>query len=303
MSAAAEEDDTIMQRCASCGIAGVDDIKLKDCSACLLVKYCSVKCQKDHRKQHKKECKKRVAELHDEILFKQPESTHFGDCPICCLQLPIDPAKYTLMTCCSKHVCKACDLANAKREYEGRLQEKCPFCRKPMPSTDEECIEQLMKRVGADDPVAICEMGTVRYREEDYKSAFEYWSSAAAIGDVQAHYQLSVLYHYGRGVEKDEKKELHHLSEAAISGHPRARFNLGLLEVANGQYGRSAKHFIIAANLGYDEALKQIKRLFKAGYVSKDDFAAALRGHQAAVDATRSPQREEAAEFYKYIEK
>ena len=29
--------------------------------------------------------------------------------------------------------------------------------------------------------------------------------------------------------------------------------------------------------------------------MSKDDFAAALRGHQAAVDAAKSPQREEAA--------
>jgi hypothetical protein len=28
--------------------------------------------------------------------------------------------------------------------------------------------------------------------------------------------------------------------------------------------------------------------------VSKDDYAAALRGHQAAVDATKSEQREEA---------
>jgi len=31
------------------------------------------------------------------------------------------------------------------------------------------------------------------------------------------------------------------------------------------------------------------------GRVSKDDFAAALRAHQAAVDATKSPQREAAA--------
>jgi len=30
----------------------------------------------------------------------------------------------------------------------------------------------------------------------------------------------------------------------------------------------------------------------KCGYVSKEDFASALRGHQAAVDATKSPQRE-----------
>ena len=100
MSAAAEEDekkedDFLMMKCDSCGVVanGEDDVKLKKC-ACKLVKYCSVKCQKDHRKQHhKNECKKRVDELRDEILFKQPESTHVGDCPICCLPIPIDQSK------------------------------------------------------------------------------------------------------------------------------------------------------------------------------------------------------------------
>jgi len=75
-SGVVEESDDIMY-CAACGTAGIDDIKLKDCSACTLVKYCSVKCQKDHRPQHKKECKKRAAELRDELLFKQPESSHW----------------------------------------------------------------------------------------------------------------------------------------------------------------------------------------------------------------------------------
>ena len=65
--------------CASCGIAEVDEIKLKECSACDLVRYCSVKCQREHNSQHQQECKKRAAELRDEILFKQPESTHIGD--------------------------------------------------------------------------------------------------------------------------------------------------------------------------------------------------------------------------------
>ena len=32
----------------------------------------------------------------------------------------------------------------------------------------------------------------------------------------------------------------------------------------------------------------------KRGFVKKEDFAAALRGHQAAVDATKSPQRQAA---------
>lgn len=53
--------------CASCGVAGSDDIKLRRCTACHLAKYCSVKSQKDHRPQHKRDCKKRAAELRDEI--------------------------------------------------------------------------------------------------------------------------------------------------------------------------------------------------------------------------------------------
>jgi len=55
----------------------------KTCDGCKSVRYCSVKCLTDHRSQHKRECKKRAAELRDEILFKQPESSHKGDCPIC----------------------------------------------------------------------------------------------------------------------------------------------------------------------------------------------------------------------------
>ena len=96
MSASTESEGYTMQRCASCGTAGGDEIKLKNCTACYLVRYCSVKCQKDHRPKHRKECKKRAAELEDEILFKQPESSNFGDCPICCLPLPLDPQKYIL---------------------------------------------------------------------------------------------------------------------------------------------------------------------------------------------------------------
>ncbi|KAK1738592.1 hypothetical protein QTG54_010622, partial [Skeletonema marinoi] len=57
--------------CASCGIEESDDIKLKSCTACKLVRYCSVKCQREHRPKHTQECKKRAAELHDEILFRQ----------------------------------------------------------------------------------------------------------------------------------------------------------------------------------------------------------------------------------------
>ena len=113
-----------------------------------------------------------------------------------------------------------------------------------------------------------------------------------------AHYNLSVMYREGEGVDKNEKKEVYHLEEATIGGHPLARYSLGCYEGNAGRYERAYKHFIISAKQGYDDALEMVKKGFQRGEVSKEDFEAALRGHQAAVDATKSEQREEAHAFY-----
>ena len=95
MSSESEElegEGTGDEVCASCGVAAVDDTKLKKC-ACGLVKYCSADCQKNHRSRHKKACKKRLAEMHDKQLFTQNDISHREECPICCLPLSIDLKK------------------------------------------------------------------------------------------------------------------------------------------------------------------------------------------------------------------
>ena len=114
------------------------------------------------------------------------------------------------------------------------------------------------------------------------------------MGNIEAHYSLSISYWEGEGIEKDKKKTFYHLEEAAIGGHPLARNNLGCYEGNAFRIERAMKHFIIAAKLGYDKALEAVKKGFRVGLVSKDDYEAALREHQAAVDATKSSQREEA---------
>jgi hypothetical protein len=115
-----------------------------------------VKCQKDYRQQHKKAFEKRAAELRDDILFKQPEGTHLGDCPICCLPLPIDPKKNVMTACCSKVICHGCDYADTLRELGGRIDPKCPFCRRPPPKSEAEADLMNTKRVDANDPFAHC---------------------------------------------------------------------------------------------------------------------------------------------------
>ena len=285
--------------CAGCGIAEVDDIKLMQCAACDLVRYCSYGCQKYHMPQHKKDCKKRAAELRYEILFKQPESSDDGDCPICLLPLPIDSRKTILTGCCSKVICDGCNFAYIMRECQGSKAPICPFCRHLTDMSKEEYRRNLMKRIEANDPEAMSHKGFDCESEGDYISAFGYYSKATELGYVEAHFSLSGLYREGQGVEKDEKKEVHHLEEAAIGGHPKARHNLGFVELINGRDARAVKHLIIAANLGDDMSVDLLKLCYRDGLVSKDDFAAALRGHQAAADATKSPQMEAAEAFRK----
>jgi len=136
----------------------------------------------------------------------------------------------------------------------------------------------------------------------DYSSAFGYYTKAAELGDAEAHYQLSTLYHHGRGVEKDEKKELHHMEEAAIGGHPNARYSIGYIEGNNGKAERAKKHWNIAATQGNDLSIGMLMNIFKGGLVSKEVLATALRAHHAAVDATKSSQREAAEEYMRSSE-
>jgi len=52
--------DSNLSVCAACGKSGDH---LKSCTACHLVKYCNRECQISHRPKHKKECRKRAAEI------------------------------------------------------------------------------------------------------------------------------------------------------------------------------------------------------------------------------------------------
>jgi tetratricopeptide (TPR) repeat protein len=288
-------EDVMMMCCASCGRAEIDDIKLKKCNGgCDLVKYCRDECQRNHREQHEEECKKRRAEVRDRDLFEQPEGSFLGDCPICFLPLSLDPKKSINMSCCCKAICNGCDYANEKREFEAGLEHRCAFCREPAPKSHKEADKNVMKRVKKNDPAAMCRMGKGRYHQGDYETALKYLMKAAELGHADAHFSLSFMHHGGLGVEKDVKKELHHLEEAAIAGHPTARHNLGCIEASNDRYKRAKKHFIIAANLGYHDSLRCLLKLHAGGHASKEDYADALRAYQAALDATKSVEREKA---------
>ena len=79
---------------------------MNSCNKCDLVKYCNVACKKKHKSKHKKQCDKRVAELLDKKLFKEPPPRE--ECPICMLPLPYENKTVTFKSCCGKLICYGC---------------------------------------------------------------------------------------------------------------------------------------------------------------------------------------------------
>ena len=276
--------------CASCGVAEIDDIKLMDCDGCDLVRYCSEACRELHRPEHAGKCKERAVELREELLFKQPESRHDGDCPICSLPMPLDAERFISYECCSKLICKGCVSTILLRDGCSK-DIPCPFCRTVF-RTQKEADKLRTKRAEANDPAALCQEGIRQYQKGKYSKAFKCFAKAAELGDAEAQLKLACLYRDGEGVQKDVGKMIYHAEEAAIAGHPLARYLLGEHEYNNYNLVRAVKHFIIAAKQGHDASMKALMEAFKDGFISKEELAATLRAQKAAVDATKSPQRE-----------
>ena len=288
------DSDNNIATCANCGKGEENSDDLKACTACKMVKYCNRDCQVAHRPHHKKACKKRAKELHDEELFNQPPPRE--DCPICMLPLPTLHSGYKYRSCCGKTICSGCIHAVEKRDGGVGL---CPFCRTPAPSA-EGSIDLYKKRVEMKDAEAMYGLGCCYSHGQyglprDIDKALELWHRAAELGHARAYNNIGVTYNNGHGMERDMKKANQYYELAAIGGHIIARHNLGGNELQKGNYDRALKHFMVAAGGGHKNSLTAIQEMFKRGVATKEDYTQALRAYQAYLGEIKSPQRDEAA--------
>ena len=297
------DDNDNPMSCANCGKGEEDSISLKNCMACKMVKYCSRDCQKAHRSQHKKECRKRAVELHDEALFKQPPQLE--DCPICFMRVPSMNTGLEYNTCCGKIMCSGCIHAGANVGVD----KLCPFCRTPAPTSEEEAVKRVKKRVEIGDAHAMFELGCYfdgKYGlPQDRDSALKLWHEAAELGSAASYYNIGHAYFNGEGVARDEKKAKHYYELAAMRGDISGRHNLGCSEGRAGNIDMAVKHFMIAVECGDNESLKMIQQLYSRGHATRDDYAKALKAYQAYLKEIKSDDRDKAAAFsdrFKYYE-
>ncbi|EJK54036.1 hypothetical protein THAOC_26414 [Thalassiosira oceanica] len=291
--------------CANCGkgsSGGEGGVKLKDCTACCLVKYCGVECQRAHRRQHKKACKQRAAELKDEQLYSQGHERPEGRiCPICALPIPLPTDDHSVFeVCCMKRICNGCAMAAHKRGMD-----YCAFCRTPCPTNDADALAMIQARVAKKDPEAINHLGNEYCHgslglQKDMRRALELWTEAAELGSIQALYHLGVAYYEGDEVDQDKAKAAECWTKAAMQGCPLSRDKLGCTEIKDrGNYDRAVRHFLISAKMGEKESLELIKEAFMGGIATKEQYAEALKGYRDAVEEMKSHDRDEASALTK----
>ena len=107
--------------------------------------------------------------------------------------------------------------------------------------------------------------GYQSYLTGDYEAAFQEWLPLANLGDVEAQYNLGVMYDEGAGVEADLASAAEWYRKAARHGFKDAQTNLGIMYL-QGQgverdVGQAAHWFQLAADQGDSEALDCLQDL------------------------------------------
>jgi len=310
--------NSVVHCCADCGSVAGGGISLKACKSCMLVKYCNANCQRNHWPKHTKVCKLRAAELHDEALFKDPPPAK-EECPICFVPMPVKliscmtlpPATITSIpiydfamanqelakedmedyySCCGNYICSGCIHSLC---MSGNYAH-CPFCKaETMSKTNEERIEEMMKRVEANDAGAIYALGSYYHHgglglHQDGEKEIELWKQAARLGSSKAHHNLGNVFYEGG----DMKKAKFHYEAAAIAGHEGARSNLGDIEGRSGNVERGFKHWIIAASAGDCNAMYNLQQAFEQGLMPREAIDLTLTAYNSSCKEMRSEARD-----------
>ena len=101
----------------------------------------------------------------------------------------------------------------------------------------------MMKRVEANDPASMCQLGCYYYHghqgiHQDYARSKELYTRAAELGNSYAHFNMAGIYRQGG----DLKKAKFDYEAAAMAGHELARNNLGCIEGNSGNMEGAVKH-------------------------------------------------------------
>jgi hypothetical protein len=283
-----------------------------------------VNCQIDHRRAHKKECRRIKKELleqeearqnnqegkegqakgnsrHKEEKFSLWNPMPRPECPICMIVLPINPeCGGVYMPCCGKLICPGCMEADAAAT--AKIAGKnlgCAFCRHPALKNNREVVKLTEKRMELGDASAFYLMAGFFERGErglplDTAKAAELVNQAADRGCTRANYSLGQMHLQSKPnfVARGSSKTRRHWELAAKRGHYSARYNLGAMEDSQGNYDLAVKHWRISASYGDTMAIMPLQMYKELGRISEAELEQCKRNADKAIEEMRSEDRD-----------
>ena len=240
---------------------------MKNCT-CRLVKYCGVECQKAHRKQHKKACKQRAAELKDDkglhslISGNQNRIAAMKACGACERELPEESyseeqrARRRSIRRCVECVTAGNQLVLMKKGRTRSEDDDCPICQLPLPLVWEQSMLKLccMK--------SVCNGCILAARKHGMRNCpfcrqtLDMTQKRIDAGDPVAMLHVGDEYLYGNnGLEKDVARAIELYERAAELGMKEANYKIGCLYVEGKDVekdtAKAIRHYEASAMCGH----------------------------------------------------
>lgn len=121
-------------------------------------------------------------------------------------------------------------------------------------------------------------------REEIFNNTFQDVLSLAKSGDIIAQNEVSDLYAYGHGCDKDEDEELKWLIESANNGFWGSMNKLGNIYYNKENYVESVKWYKRSADIGYSCAQNNLGNCYYNGKGVNQDYIEATKWYRKSAD-------------------
>ena len=255
--------------------------------------------------------KKVEEELEGTDLFAPLPPTE--DCAICLVPLSHIHSENFYQSCCGNEICYACykenELAIEKQNEEKSAGKKlaltCPFCREPVPTSNEERVRRLQARCQQKDRVAIVSMGNL-YRSgapdipKDDLKALDCLIQAIELGSPAACVHIANRYEKGDGVAVDKERAAKFERIGALRGSLSARHNIGCTEYYGlGNHEVGIRHWKISAEAGDQMSLNCLRDIFNGDgkwpgkeFISKEEMDTVYRSGYDAQMEIKTEERE-----------
>jgi len=122
--------------------------------------------------------------------------------------------------------------------------------------------------------------------EKDYQEAIKWWTLAANGGQVDAQFNLGLIYYRGLSVNRDDKKSVELFTQAAEQGHGYAQYSLAVMySFGHGvekSYASALSWYRKSAEQGIAQAQFNMGVFYENGYAVERDLDVAQQWYERA---------------------